>query len=168
MLEKIANWFLIGACAVFIVAMGGYARRQFLVAPSRPSAPPQPDFRVGQPARIIGAGARQQTLVLGISPSCSFCRGDIPIYQRLALTKKVTEGSVQVVAIFPPESLDGARAFMKQNHIPGAVRVARDAKDFPFNGTPTVLLLDKNDMVVWVWKGSLSQEAQKDLLGRLS
>jgi hypothetical protein len=165
MLEKIANCFLIGACAVFMVAMGGYARRQF--ATPRPLATPQPDFKIGESARIDGASAGHTTLVLGISPTCSFCKHDIPIYQRLALTKKVAQGAVQVVAILPPESVDQARAFINQNHIPGAVKVVPEPKDYPFAGTPTILLLDENRVVVWAWKGSLSPEAEKDLFGRL-
>ena len=168
MLEKAANYFLIGACIAFMAAMGTYAKRQLGGVAPRAVISSAPDFKVGQSAaKIDGVDASKPTLVLGISPTCSFCKRDIPIYQQLARTKKVIEGSVHMVTILPAEPARQATAFVTENRIPGAVRVAHEAKDFPFRGTPTILLLDEKHVVVWVWMGSLTPEAKNELMGRL-
>lgn len=161
MLNKIANYFLIAACAVFIVAMGAFAKRQIFVP--KPAA----DFAVGQVAKISGVAVGKPTLVLGISPRCSWCRRDIPIYQRVALARKVVDGTVDVAAILLAGTTSEAKSFMEQNHIPGAMTVARDQEDFPFNGTPTILLLDGKHVVVGVWKGGLTPERERELLALL-
>lgn len=165
MLNKVANSFLIAACVVFMVAMAAYTKSQLLI--TKP-APVLPDFKIGEVVRISGLSVDKPTLVLGISPRCSGCKKDIPIYQRVALTKKVVDGKVEVAAILLARATIEAESFLLQNHIPGAMTVVHDQKEFPFNGTPTILLLDRRHVVIGVWKGGLTPERERELLALLS
>lgn len=121
--------------------------------------------KVGQRIPVPDRPAGDKTLVLALQKGCENCEMDMPIYQTLAATRKVLDGSVSVVVLLPPGSTpdygEAMQRWMVDNKLPGTLRIA--AK-FPVEATPTVMLLDRDSCVEKVWIGSLKARGNANSL----
>lgn len=100
----------------------------------------------------------KRTLVLVFSSTCHFCTESAPFYQRL-----IKEGGVRLIAVAPQDVAEG-KAYLDRVRVP-----IGDVRQMPLDaigveGTPTLLLVDKEGRVSGEWVGKLSPERESDLL----
>jgi thioredoxin-related protein len=105
-----------------------------------------------------------QTLVLAISTQCHFCKESSPFYQRL---EKEAGKDIKMVAVLP-QPVSEAESYLKAE----GVRVDQVQQLHQFGtigvqGTPTMMLVDKNGVVTQVWAGKLQPDQQEQVLAVL-
>ncbi len=132
---------------------------------SMQSANAKPEYVVGQSIDLPGT-ENSEVLLLGISPTCSWCKKDIPFYNEIGKSRRVVNRQVRVVSIIPKEFQNTGEDWLKANGIPGYLAVSKKDDKFPFRGTPTLVLV-KDKKVLWVHLGGTSSEVQAELLKRL-
>jgi thiol-disulfide isomerase/thioredoxin len=106
-----------------------------------------------------------QTLVLALSKNCRFCSESAPFYQKL-VKEEAESRSLRLVAVFPHDVNQG------KNYLDELGVSVSEIKQAPFNsirirGTPTLLLVNKDGVVVDVWVGKLPPEKEAEALSRL-
>lgn len=152
-LDRFANAATLIAVAVFLVlaARGDFSRRTVRVA--NPST-----AVVGTTIALPGVQwpVRQDTLVLGISASCHFCKESLPFYKELAAR---LQGKVNVIAVLPQRQNE-ADAFIKGAGIAGVKVVSQNLGSIGVYATPTLLLVDGSGKVKASWVGDLDAEHQ--------
>jgi len=103
-----------------------------------------------------------KTLLMALSDKCHVCSESAPFYERLAKE----HGNTKLIAILPQPIQDGKKYL-------GQMNVAVDAiKQSPLTGvgvkgTPTLILVDKNGVVINSWVGRLSGDRELEVLNNL-
>ena len=156
-LDRFANIATLIAVAVFLVlaARGDFSRRTVKIA--NPSI-----AVVGTTITLPGVQwpVKQDTLVLGISASCHFCRDSLPFYKELAARLK---GKVNVIAVLPQQQKE-ADAFIEGAGIAGVKVVSQNLGSIGVYATPTLLLVDGSGKVKASWVGDLDAERQRKVI----
>lgn len=157
-IERIANLAIIVAVAVFLVlvAKGKFFR-------SAPAVPPRSAMaQVGSTVSLPGVHfpAQRDSLLLGISATCHFCRDSLPFYKQLTAQ---LQGKVSVIAVLPQKQAD-AEAFIRQAGITGAEVVSANLGSIGVYATPTLLLVDSKGKVKSAWVGEQDQAGQQKIL----
>ena len=128
------------------------------------AAAPQTGTAAPMPAALLHVGTRlpipgiewtknERTLVIALSEGCRYCLASGPFYQRL--TKEVSGSkNIGVVAVFP-QPVNDARNYLNSL----GVSVA-DIRQVSFDalgviGTPTLILVNKEGVVINAWRGQL-------------
>jgi len=110
--------------------------------------------------------AHEKTLILAIQEGCRFCEDSMPFYGKL--TNQLSSGCVDagVVAVLPnPEPTADALLARFGLEIP---RLADTSlASLGVNGTPTLLLVDREGVVSNVWVGKLSSEGESQVLSTI-
>lgn len=156
-LDRIANLAVVIGVAVFLTlaARGDFSRH--VVKNAHPSP-----LAAGTSIRLPGVQwpPSQDTLVLGISATCHFCKDSLPFYRQLAAQ---LQGRVNVVAVLPQEQNE-ADAFLQRAGVTGVKVVSQDLGKIGVYATPTLLLVDSTGKVKDSWVGELDADHQKKLL----
>jgi thioredoxin-related protein len=104
----------------------------------------------------------KQTLVLALSNTCHFCTESGPFYQRITKSR----GGTRLVAVVPQTESEGKRYLetlgvsvddIKQTSL-DSIRV---------RGTPTLLLVNSEGVVINTWIGKLPAQGEEDVLSKL-
>lgn len=158
--DRIANVAVVIAVAVFLAlaAHGDFSHRS--VTPPAPHT-----VAVGQKINLPGVQwpQGQQSLVLGISATCHFCKDSLPFYKQLA---SQVQGRVNVIAVLPQEQQE-ADAFLQNAGITGVRVVSQNLAKIGVYGTPTLLLVDGSGKVKASWVGELDAGRQKKLIAEV-
>jgi hypothetical protein len=165
-LEKATNVAIILACAFLI---GTLARNYYLR--SKPDPRTLAQISKGEVVKLPGANiaGRQPatpTLVLALSKNCHFCQESIGFYQKLTAIKNSSPQGLRIVAVLP-ESMEEAATYLKQNGIGVDEVVSTPVSKLGVIGTPTLLLLDRQDKLEEIWVGKLSSEQEAQVIDRL-
>lgn len=113
---------------------------------------------------LIGWGKHDRTLILAMRVGCAFCERSMPFYKRLADMERDGAIHVHIVAALPDDA-SAARAFLNAqgltsiDFVPGIPLNRLDLA-----GTPTVILVDKDGLVLNVWLGLLSKRGEDSLI----
>lgn len=103
-----------------------------------------------------------QTLVLALSNTCRFCTESATFYQQLIRER----GNVRTIAVLP-QAVGESRKYL------GGLNVRVDhikqmtLQSIGVEGTPTLILLDRNGAVLDSWVGKLSSTDQSRVLSRM-
>jgi hypothetical protein len=103
-----------------------------------------------------------QTMVLAISTTCHFCTESAPFYKSLAQNK----GSTRLVAVLPQSLVEGQQYLAKLGVPVDDVRQA-SLSSMGVSGTPTLMLVDRNGVVVGSWVGRLGDSQENEVLSKL-
>jgi hypothetical protein len=109
----------------------------------------------------LGIDWRQgnQTLLLAVSSTCHFCTESAPFYKLLAQER----GKTRLVAILPQSVDEG------QRYLAGLGVTVDEIRQVPLGsmnvtGTPTLLLVNRDGVVIRTWIGKLADEQQGEVL----
>ncbi len=106
-----------------------------------------------------------QTLVLALSTQCRFCTESATFYQHLIQAKSGSE-AFEVIAVLPQPESQG-RQYLKGLGV-GIEQVKQaELRTLGVQGTPTLLLVNKNGEVIDVWVGKLPEAQEVEVLARL-
>lgn len=113
----------------------------------------------------VNWAVNEKNLVLAFSTTCRFCLESTSFYKQL--TEKVKgQASIKMIAVTPQPTDEVKELFAKQNILVEDVIQTR-LSDVSINGTPTLLLIDKNGVVQKVWVGRLSPESEAEVMAAL-
>ncbi|MFL6209948.1 MAG: peroxiredoxin family protein [Pyrinomonadaceae bacterium] len=107
----------------------------------------------------------ERTLLLALSQGCHFCTASAPFYQRL--TQELSgQKNIGLVALLP-QPVDNARTYLTSL----GVAVA-DVRQVPLDalgvvGTPTLILVNKEGVVIDAWRGQLPSNKEQEVLSQL-
>lgn len=163
-LEITANVLLIICGSLFCVSLVRIyllGTHQHVEKPAR-----QPVVGKKLEAADIEWANNQQTLLLVLQRGCRFCDESAPFYRRLTeeLSAKPKTRMVAVLPSAPEETKQYLEE--KKIEIPDVRQLA--PRSLGVAGTPTLLLVDNNGVVVNEWRGKLSSEQEQSVIDRLN
>lgn len=159
-IERIANIAIIVAVAVFLTVI---VRNQFFPRKLAPpgSATPQVGSTVSLPG--IHFPAQKDSLLLGISTTCHYCRDSLPFYKELS---SELQGKVNVIAVLPQDQAT-AEAFVKAGGLTSTQVVSANLANLGINATPTLVIVDSKGKVKSASLGELDPVRQKQMIAAL-
>lgn len=165
-LEKATNIAIILACACLI---GTLARNYYLS--SRPAPRAQPSIQRGAVVKLPGAASIGQqpatpTLALALSKNCRFCTESASFYQKLTALKNSAPQGLRLVAVLP-EKQEEAESYLKEHGIGADVVISAPVSEIGVSGTPTLLLLDRENKLEEMWVGKLNDSEEAQVIDRL-
>jgi thiol-disulfide isomerase/thioredoxin len=165
-LDKVANIALILACALFI---GHLARNYFTSQGADPNL--QPDIKIGEVVSLPGSDTAEirsapVTLVMALSTHCSFCQASTPFYQKLSAIKNTSPVNVRLATVMP-ESKEEAEAYLKKYGVAADIVLSAPISKIGAKGTPTLLLLDRENRLVRSWVGQLNNSQESEIVSQL-
>lgn len=104
----------------------------------------------------------KQTLLLAVSSTCHFCTESAPFYKQLAKE----HGNTRLIAVLP-QSIDQGERYLEELGVgvDGVKQVTLSSINI--KGTPTLILVDSDGLVVNTWVGKLSEAQQQEVLSKL-
>jgi hypothetical protein len=103
-----------------------------------------------------------QTLVMAVSSTCHFCTESGSFYQQLA---KAHDGT-RLVAVLPQPVDEGRRYLAMLGVSVDEIKEAALAS-IDVRGTPTLMMVNSDGMVVNKWEGKLESEQEREVLSRM-
>ena len=146
---------LVANVAIIVVALAvGVALYKNYFTKNPPNSPPV-NNQVSKGTKVALAdvdwGKTDQTLVLALSAECRFCTESAPFYQHL-IREKAGSKSFELIAVLPqPESR--GREYLKNLGVDIEQVKQAEPRTFGVQGTPTLLLVNKNGEVIDVCFG---------------
>jgi hypothetical protein len=123
-------------------------------------------YRVGEVvprlASLSYAGA-DQTLLISFKPGCRFCNASIGFYRALAAQ---AGPRVQVVAI-SPDATQESDAYLRTRGLTVGRVFSIDLGVWRITGFPTLLLVDREGIVLNAWTGQLTKQGEADVFAAL-
>lgn len=166
-IETLTN--IIFICLAIIV--GTVFVRNMMTQPSQPNISNSSDTpRVGEQLPDMQKykwASHEQTLVLALRKGCKYCEESMPFYRNLVELKQANKISANIISVFQdPEQL--AQEVIKTEKL--AVDVISDTKlsNLKVNGTPTLILVDKQGKVLKSWVGKLPKNYEDQVIDFLS
>jgi hypothetical protein len=127
------------------------------------------DFRVPAGAKVSLPGIdwsnNNQTLLLVLQKGCHFCTESAPFYQRL-VRETAGRGNVHLIAVLPQETDEGKKYLDDLGVAIGEVKQAQ-LDSIGVYGTPTLILVNNQGVVITSWVGKLSADGEAEVLSRL-
>ena len=160
---KKIEWVVNVAIIAASIAVVSLAIKSFFFSPQQPKQV----SALGKHLSSVETGlslAPQKTLVLVLSNTCVYCKKSIPFYQKL-LPLAAAHG-YETAAIFP-QSVTDARAYLTQNGLNLKQIGSASLGKIPVSGTPTLLVLDEKNIVIYEHTGFVSDTGQTSVLNQL-
>ena len=161
-LEVVTNIVLISlACLI------GY---HFWQARRTPENPPSASVKVGdQLSSLPGYDwkSHDRTLVLALRDACRFCEESIPFYRRLAELEKSNQIDAHLIAVFP-DDLAAVRQLVETQRLAVEAFPGIELSQVKVEGTPTLILVDRQGRVSKVWIGELAATEEADVVAAIS
>ena len=160
--ELIANACVIAAVFVFILSLA------YAVLRSRHASPvPQSSIVNGRTLPLTHDWfGSTQTLVLVLSADCKYCIASAPFYRRL-VEQTSSSRRTKLLAVFPQSPTES------QKYMSGLDIKINDIKQMTpsslgVKGTPTLILVNANGVVIRSWEGLLLPDAQSEVLAAVN
>lgn len=134
------------------------------VHPVPPAPPPVPPLAVGERignASLLGVDQSAKSLILITSSTCHFCAESMPFYRRLSAHLR-SHGTRIVGVSWEPQEANSAYLASNGVVIDGAVSAGQAGIEVV--GTPTLILVNRNGIVLKAWSGKLDELAERDVL----
>lgn len=153
---------------VVVVLMIGVVIAKNYLRSARP-VPEVHDYRVAAGSRVslpgIDWAANGQTLVLVLQQGCRHCTESAPFYRQL-VKEATANNKVQLLAVLPQEVAEG-KQYLSSLDLPIAeVRQAK-LEALGVQGTPTLILVNGDGLVLESWAGRLPPEEEKAVMKRI-
>ena len=159
-IETLANVSII----VVSLLLGTILVKRYVLSPASASqpTPPKAGSRVNLPD--VDWRSKRQTVLVVLKPGCHFCSASAPFYSRLS--EEAARKEIQLVAVLQ-EPVGVSQAYLSEQKIPIAAVRQADLSALNVRGTPTVLLVDRNGLLVRAWTGKLTPDGEAELLKML-
>lgn len=172
-MEKFRKLVEIGSnVAIILVAvvLGYFLISRYLAAP----APPQPQALAGQgvmiqpgntiPMTNVDWGKSDRNLLMVLSTACHFCSESMPFYQKL-IARNAGSKSLRIIAALPQDVPDATK-YLSEHNITVDEVVKANPGEAMVRGTPTLLLVNKDGVVLDTWVGKLPPDKENEVLER--
>jgi len=127
------------------------------------------DLRVPAGAKVSLPGVdwsnNNQTLLLVLQKGCHFCTESAPFYQRLVRETAGRE-NIHLIAVLP-QTFDESKKYLDDLGV--AIEEVKQAQldSIGVYGTPTLILVNNQGVVITSWVGKLSADGEAEVLRRL-
>jgi peroxiredoxin len=158
-IEVVANISLIAAAVVFIAVISWLFWRHYSSL-RRPHSAIQPGTRLTLPE--VDWSASPQTLLLFLSTECEYCTASARFYQRLVNRAALTHNT-QLIAIFP-QTINESREYLARHGIQVDTLQKAVLASMGVRGTPTLILVDGNGVVINAWDGKVPLEVENEIV----
>lgn len=132
-----------------------------------PEPSPLPQLRAGTKLSLpdVDWGKNDRTLLITLSQGCRYCSASAPFYQRIA-QEAPGRRSVGLVALLP-QPVGDARNYLNGLgvNVADVRQVALDSLGVV--GTPTLILVNKQGVVINSWRGQLPPFKEEEVLNQL-
>lgn len=132
-----------------------------------PSSLPQPrDELVGTEIDSLGRidfAVATRSLVMALRSDCIFCQDSMPFYRRLVAADR---GDAQIVVAAPAHDVGIGDYLASESVTPDSV-VLVESGVLPVQGTPTLLVVDRDGVVTHAWLGLLDAEREAEVVEAL-
>lgn len=103
-----------------------------------------------------------QTLVLVLSADCKYCTASAPFYRRV-IAQTSSRRHTKLLALFSQSSNEGQK-YLQDLKINIDEVEQKTLRELGVKGTPTLILVDANGIVIRSWEGLLPPEAEDEVL----
>ncbi len=110
-------------------------------------------------------GASAKNIVLVLSKGCKYCSASADFYKRLAAKARQSE-EIRLIGVFP-QNADEAKSYLKEMDIPIGTIMQAPPSSIGVRVTPTLILADKNGIVIKSWIGKLSAALENEVLSEI-
>ena len=161
-IQVVANVCVIAAALLFVCSISWLFLRQYI------------SMRVSHSSISKGTkitlpefnwSLSSQSLLLVLSTECKYCSASTPFYRRLVNQARLTL-KTRLLAIFPQAVNESREYFAKHDVKLDTVRQAVPAS-LGVKGTPTLILVDTNGVVIQSWDGMVPPEVENEILALL-
>lgn len=132
-----------------------------------PEPPTSAQVRAGVKLSVpdVDWGKNDRTLLLTLSKGCHYCSASAPFYRRLA-QETAGRKDVGLVALLPQAVEDG-RGYLSGLgvEVPDVRQASLDSLGVV--GTPTLILVNKQGVVIDSWRGQLPPFKEEEVLNQL-
>jgi predicted transcriptional regulator len=108
-----------------------------------------------------------QTLLIALNSTCSYCQESLPLYRRVTSNRVRTDKALRVVGLFPNDAEEVVK-YIQQNQLIIDTVAGVDFNALHISGTPTMILVDHNGVVKEFRNGKLSDRETDEFLRFLS
>ena len=162
-LEFLTNLAIIVAAVLLsIVLIKNY------LLPDRSKDGPR-DFRIPAGVKVSLPGVdwsnNNQTLLLVLQKGCHFCTESAPFYQRLVREMAGRE-NIHLIAVLPQIS-DESKKYLDDLGVTIAEVKQAQLDSIGVHGTPTLILVNNQGVVITSWVGKLNAYGEAEVLRRL-
>jgi hypothetical protein len=157
-LEKIANGAILLTCIILSVR---YGRDLYRRAHPANLAPP---YKIGDTIKDtpeLGLNQAPMTMVVVTRSSCHFCTESMPFYRRLVDVAK--HSGVRLVGATGEEPQANA-AYLSSNQVFLNAVVSTDKNQIHTSGTPTLIIVRNDGVVINSWVGQLQKSEETEVL----
>lgn len=121
---------------------------------------------VGERLDWLNIRKEKRIVLVALQAGCPFCAQSAPFYKRL-IASAHDRKDMEVVAIMPSSPRD-SEAYLKNKEMPFSNVLQEPLGHLRIKGTPTLLLVDANGIVLHSWVGLLNDDAQREVLDEIS
>lgn len=129
-----------------------------------PLSLPQPNNElVGQDIDALGSidfSAAARSLIMVLRSDCVFCQDSMPFYRRLVAEDR---GDAQIVVAAPPHDTSIVDYLASESVTPDSI-IFLESGVLPVQGTPTLLMVDRDGVVTHAWLGLLNSDREADVI----
>lgn len=164
-IEAVANLAIIALAIMLAVVL---LSRYFVSSPpAAASSQPSPVIKPGTELSYakVDWKKNEKSLVMVLSTTCKYCSDSAQFYKRLT-EKTSTEPSLGTVAVFPQKVGESA-IYLKEKEIKVGQILEAEPSEFSVRGTPSLLLVNKDGVVLDSWVGKLTPEKEQEVLTRI-
>ncbi|HKQ53675.1 MAG TPA: hypothetical protein VJT74_14970 [Pyrinomonadaceae bacterium] len=162
-LESLANIAIIVAAVLLCFVLV----KNYLL-PDRSKDRPR-DLRVPAGTKVSLPGVdwagNKRTLLVVLQKGCHFCSESAPFYQRV-IRETAGRGDVHLIAVLP-QPTDESRKYLDELGVTIDDLKQSELDAVSVGGTPTLILVDNQGVVVNSWVGKLNADNEADVLRRL-
>ncbi|MGA9995841.1 MAG: hypothetical protein WBP93_10520 [Pyrinomonadaceae bacterium] len=170
MMSKLSRKLEIGAnVAIILVAIliGAVFVKNYLL--SSRNAPENRDFRVPAGTKMALSATdwaqNGQTLLLVLQKGCHFCSESAPFYQRL-VRETAGHGTTHLLAVLP-QTTDESKRYLNDMGVTIEDVKQAELDSIGVRGTPTLILVNNQGVVMNSWAGKLPADGEADVLRHL-
>jgi hypothetical protein len=116
------------------------------------------------PPEGVSYSAASLTVALVVQSQCPYCAASMPFYKRLGDLRKTLPFQLVVASA---ESTTTTTLYLKQRGLTADVVATLKPGQIDTSGTPTLVLIDKEGVVIDSWLGQLSDSQENEVTGRI-
>jgi hypothetical protein len=161
-IETTANVVLIVAGLLFCFIV---AHSYFAILPSWSAKHQAPEAGDKLSGINLDWAGNKKTLVMVLRQGCHFCEESLPFYRHILGIAK--EGKNVHIVIAMDLSSDNGLNYLRTNDLNGAEFVTSSPTNVNVSGTPTLILVNNEGVVVNRWIGKLKLGAENEVMEQL-
>jgi hypothetical protein len=164
LIEIVSNVAIIAVA----ILLGYFLLSRYNAQPAPPPVAAESRLKSGAKLTMadVDFGKSDRNLLFVLSTACHFCTESMPFYERLTKKTSSLQGT-RLIAAFPQDVTESTK-YLRDHNVNVDQLVKATPGDAQVRGTPTLILLDRNAVVLETWIGKLTPEKENEVLSRMS